>query len=454
MAHIFYQRLIKRTGPIALLVLLLSLSQRAAFAQNATVLPNNRSFSSNVSPQGALRYQRGFYLVSQAEMNAAGIGSGMNINAIGFTLARAQSDTTKGNFKVYLQNTTDLVSRSDTNWTTATTSTNAYSVTGLVPGNYEWQVQSNCLSNSGFTTSVNFSNNNLGGCNNPYNLEAVNVGTATATLTWESSNSAGFNNYEVAYKSVDSLNWITTTTTDTFYNATSLTANRQYQWSVKTICSGATSQPNSASFVTAAINTCASVTGLSATVASQTQATFSWTASSSAAYYSLRFRRYGTTAWSTVTALTNSMTISLTAGTTYEWQVRTVCSGGATGAFAASTVTMGGTPVCYQPIDLVTRQITGTSALLSWQPVSGATYTVRYRLKRSISWSNAIAPMTKTCDSLLTIPDTTGAYDVPFNGGSAFTYNGGAIYIAWEYSRPTGRLSSPISSLMTCPCPP
>jgi hypothetical protein len=448
MAYTFYQRLLKKSSLILLILIALSAGQ-GVLAQHATVLPGNGNFSGNVSPQGALRYQRGFFLVSQREMQAAGISSGMNINAIGFTLAGAQRDTTKGNFKVYLQNTTDLISRSDTGWTTVTSTTNSYRASGLTPGSYEWAVQANCLSNSAFTTAVNFSNNNLGGCNNPYNLETVYVGTDSASLTWESSSSPGFSTYQVEYKSIDSVNWNSANTTDTFFRVRGLIANKQYQWRVKTICGSKTSQINNASFMTASVNTCAAISGLTAAVTLQTQVRFSWTAVPTAAYYNLRFRRYGTSAWTSLTAATDTLSIPLAAGTSYEWQVRSICSGGTTGAFTASTVTTGGTGVCYEPMELVTRQISGTAALFSWKPVSGATYTIRYRLKRSITWTNAISPMTKTCDSLITIPDTTGAYDIPFNGGSSFTYNGGAVYIAWEYARPNGALTTSNLALTT-----
>jgi len=122
--------------------------------QATTVLPNNASYSNKVSPQGALRYQRGFYLITPSEMSNSGVTGGMNINSIGFTIGRAQNDTTKGRFKVYLQNTTDLVSRADTGWNTVSASTNEYYALGLFPGRYEWQVRANCSGSSAFTSSV------------------------------------------------------------------------------------------------------------------------------------------------------------------------------------------------------------------------------------------------------------------------------------------------------------
>lgn len=448
MTHIFYQGWLKKAGLLLLAAILLN-GYDSALAQTTTVLPSNGNVGGNVSPQGGLRYQRGFYLVTPAEMNASGLTSGMNINSIGFTLARAQSDTTMGNFKVYLQNTTDLVSRYDTGWSTVTSNTNSYSATGLVPGNYEWKVQANCVSTSPFAPAVNFSNNNSGGCNNPYNLETAFVNTDSVALTWEASTSPGFTTYQVEYKRLDSVNWISVNTTNKFFRVGGLASNKQYQWRVKTICGSSNSEINASSFFTAPINTCASLSGLNATAA-QAQVTFSWTADTLASYYDLRFRRFGTTAWTSVISVNDTISILLTAGTTYEWQVRTMCGAGATGPYAASTITTGGTTVCYAPIDLVTRQITDSSAVFSWKPVSGATnYTIQYRLKRAISWANAITPMTKTCDSVIDLINKTGAYDITFHGGDTFNYTGNGVYIAWEYSNPSGALSAPNLALTT-----
>jgi len=36
----------------------------------------------------------------------------------------------------------------------------------------------------------------------------------------------------------------------------------------------------------------------------------------------------------------------------------------------------------------------------------------------------------------------TGIYDIPFTGGSSFTYTGGGIYVAWEFSSPSGTIGT------------
>lgn len=41
-----------------------------------------------------------------------------------------------------------------------------------------------------------------------------------------------------------------------------------------------------------------------------------------------------------------------------------------------------------------------------------------------------------------TVPIAAGSYEVPFSGGSSFTYNGGGVYVAWEFSNPAGTLGT------------
>ena len=41
-----------------------------------------------------------------------------------------------------------------------------------------------------------------------------------------------------------------------------------------------------------------------------------------------------------------------------------------------------------------------------------------------------------------TVPIAVGSYEVPFIGGSTFTYTGGGVYVAWEFSNPAGTLGT------------
>jgi len=58
---------------------------------------------------------------------------------------------------------------------------------------------------------------------------------------------------------------------------------------------------------------------------------------------------------------------------------------------------------------------------------------------KSTIWASAIAGMTVVHNAPTTLPDTTAPFDIPFAGGSPFTYTGGALYVAfdWQWSGPT-----------------
>lgn len=61
---------------------------------------------------------------------------------------------------------------------------------------------------------------------------------------------------------------------------------------------------------------------------------------------------------------------------------------------------------------------------------------------KSTTWATAITGMTTASNSTLTIPATTGTYDKVFSGGSAFTYTGGALYVAFDYQNAAGPLAT------------
>jgi hypothetical protein len=73
---------------------------------------------------------------------------------------------------------------------------------------------------------------------------------------------------------------------------------------------------------------CGTPTSLSASSITSSSATLNWAAVSGASSYSVQYRVSGATSWTTTTSTTNSKAISgLAASTTYQFQVRAVCSG-------------------------------------------------------------------------------------------------------------------------------
>lgn len=414
-------------------------------AQNTTVLAGNSNYSQISSPQGGLRYERGFYLITPKEVKANGLTNGMVINSIGFTQGVAQNNATKGAFKVYLQNTTDVVSRVDTSWTNVTTSGNLYSIpSGMFAGSFEWQVRAVCGSNSPFSTIATFSNDNLGPCILPSNISTSNITSTTATFNWEAPTSTVIN-YVVEYKSQDTNVWQTATASGLSYTAANLIPSKSYQWRVKAACASSSSDYIATSFSTNNTNLCNSPSALTLGTIGSTTAVLNWVAATGASYYTVQYRRVGTTNWLAATVFTNSATLNsnLVAGTKYEWQIRTTCVAGAGAFVSGPNFTTPGTTVCYPPINLTINSLTDSSGIFKWNAVDGATgYEMRYRLKETIVWTNATTPMTLVHNDSLKITNQGGAYDVPFVGGSPFAYTGQGIYVGWEYSNSTGVLSS------------
>jgi len=53
-------------------------------------------------------------------------------------------------------------------------------------------------------------------------------------------------------------------------------------------------------------------------------------------------------------------------------------------------------------------------------------------------------------DPAFTVPIAAGTYSIPFVNGSTFTYTGGGVYVAWEFSNPAEHLEQlPLSLIAT-----
>ncbi len=422
-------------------------------AQTPTVaLPSDGNTTKSDVPQGSLRYQRGFYLITPKEMLASGLVTNDTINCIGFTIANAQSDTTRGKFKVYLQNTTDTLSRIDTAWTRVMgITTNYYKAEGLYPAKYEWRLRTNC---SPLSPIFEFSNDNLDPCRPPTHLGEDSITDVKARLTWVAP-AIPVTEFIVEYTLTNTTNWTGVVTTNNYYTLTGLLPNQGYQWRVRTRCASDTSDIASSSFSTEFTNECSPPSGLTVVLTTDTLAKLKWTPASGGDYYSVRFRRLGLINWIETLSFNDSITINfgLVPGTTFEWQVLTNCGLDSVGTYISGpNFTTTGLTACYLPEFFSVDSITDSSALFTWDSVVGSTsYELWYRAKDVISWENAITPMALVHDDSIQIPDTIGPYDIPFKGLviDTFKYSGKGLYIAWEYQDSLDAISSPNTSLAT-----
>jgi hypothetical protein len=61
---------------------------------------------------------------------------------------------------------------------------------------------------------------------------------------------------------------------------------------------------------------------------------------------------------------------------------------------------------------------------------------------KSTAWATAITGMTTASNSSVTLPNSIGTFDIPFAGGSPFTYTGGGLYVAFDYQN----FSNPVAT--------
>ena len=427
------------------------------FSQTPTVvLPGDGGSTQTSAPQGAFRYQRGFYLMTPKELMGKGLMVNDTINCIGFTIGEAQSDTTKGKFKVYLQNTSDTTSRYDTTWIVQSgLTTNSFYSNGIFPGDYEWQVKTNC---SPYSQLQNFTSFNSNSCQPPTSLKTSSITSTGALLNWVAP-IMGVVKYEIEHRRSDSINWIKDSSMTTSFMLSGLQANKQYFWRVRTRCTGESSDFTYLNFYTLNQDDCNEPTGLTVAFTTDSSARLRWTAAAESDYYTVQWRQKGSVNWLTTAGSADSIIININidSGTTYQWRVRSHCGVDSVGSFVNGPdfITLG-TTICYTPGYFSVDSISLSTAKFVWDAVPGATsYELRYRAKNFINWENAIHleldSMQLVHDDSICIPDQLGPYLVPFKGTTidTFVYTGGGIYVAWEYKDSLGVLSTFNSTLST-----
>ena len=87
-----------------------------------TVLPHDGSHSRHSAPQTLYRFARCYFLILASEMSASGFPSGVHITSIGYNYQYGTDISTTGNFKVYLENTSDITNNKSMNWNQAVSS--------------------------------------------------------------------------------------------------------------------------------------------------------------------------------------------------------------------------------------------------------------------------------------------------------------------------------------------
>lgn len=109
---------------------------------------------------------------------------------------------------------------------------------------------------------------------------------------------------------------------------------------------------------------CGAINGLTSTSISQTGAVINWTAVSGATGYVLQYRPATSTTWITVNPTTNTSTLSgLTAGTSYNVQVQSVCAAGSSSFSSITFTTLSTTTTCSDNYESNNTSTTATTII-------------------------------------------------------------------------------------------
>ncbi len=245
---------------------------------------------------------------------------------------------------------------------------------------YEWHVKTYCTDGRTSDWSSITSFNTLGEeCGLPFFRYTLPVTDSTATFNWTAVD--GVLNYSIQYRLANGA-WIDvpgSPTTDLSITVTGLLPDTLYEWSMKVNCSNGSSSKWLASLMFHTSNTsgCNKPGGLFVDSLTLTSARLNWSQVQDAESYSVQIRVWPNGSWNTVTGSpvdTNFIVVdSLLPNTTYEWQVRTNCSGGFHSFYANGYHFMTtDLPSCSAPDHLTADLINETSATLHWSAVPGA----------------------------------------------------------------------------------
>lgn len=111
----------KKTTLIILLLSIINFGELIAQTDYYSVITGLSTSGNGRAPQGSQRYNRSIWLITAAELTAAGFTSGSSVTSLGFNYLTAQSIPTTGTMVIYLENTADATNLKSTTWATGIT---------------------------------------------------------------------------------------------------------------------------------------------------------------------------------------------------------------------------------------------------------------------------------------------------------------------------------------------
>lgn len=163
-------------------------------------------------------------------------------------------------------------------------------------------------------------------CSPVKNIVASNITKTTAQLDWE-FNCAPATKYRIQYKRLADTSFTNTIQSLTLSKElTNLEPSTTYVYQIRSVCDPGLSAWSNDTLTT--LQGCARPQQINIAATTATTATITWEAVTDASKYRLRFRKVGTSAWTSLvipSASTTKTITGLTPNTAYEFQMRTQC---------------------------------------------------------------------------------------------------------------------------------
>lgn len=204
-------------------------------------------------------------------------------------------------------------------------------------------------------------------CTAPTGLSTTDI-TATGSIgRWQAV--SGAITYDIELKTAGSSVWAPYFTGATGLQCyfMELSPSTVYDWRIKTNCSSGSSSFTQTQFTTGPIGSCLPPGGLSATGMTSNSVNLSWNAVSGAYGYTIQYKPVVSSTWVTATntEFTSVTIYSLSAGTTYDWRVRSKCGLNEFSLFSTSQfTTTGSASTCPGPYDILTNGQYSGAALI------------------------------------------------------------------------------------------
>jgi Metallo-peptidase family M12/Secretion system C-terminal sorting domain/Fibronectin type III domain len=321
-------------------------------------------------------------------------------------------------------------------WSAAVSITGTtYAFTGLLPGTpYTVRVQSVCpngtsaYTTSGFTTIAAPAT-----CGVPTGLTFSAITTSGATGTFAAV--AGAGSYLISIQPNGTTAWsIPVSVASNSYTFTGLLPSTVYNVRVQSVCNSGTSTYMTSGFTTAtAVPVCGVPTNLSVSAITNEGATCSFTTVGGATSYFLAIKPNNSTTWGASVAVTSNsyMFFGLLSATAYDVRVQSVCASGTSTFSTVTFTTLANTVLtCGQPTNLITTNISSSTATTTFSAVAGATaYLIAIKANTSTTWGMSATIATTMFSFSGLVPATT--YDVRVQSVCA---NGSSVYTTGAFT--------------------